>query len=121
MVWEIGFSQLVCLCEFIAIVYRLMLAYIGYQNLEGEMVVANEAVYMIDRSSRFFATCPAGQVTHDAAWISRHLPPSTSLSDVTERYAVLALMGPRSRDILQSITRAPLDNEHFPFATAQVM
>ena len=63
---------------------------------------------------------PAAHATHDAAWISRHLPSSVSLNDVTAHYAILAVMGPRSRDLLQKLTKTPLDNNSFPFATAQV-
>ena len=64
---------------------------------------------------------PTAHATHDAAWISRHLPSSVSLNGVTAHYAVLAVMGPKSRDLLQKLTKTPLDNNSFPFATAQVM
>ncbi|TGW05153.1 aminomethyl transferase family protein, partial [Mesorhizobium sp. M2D.F.Ca.ET.145.01.1.1] len=39
------------------------------------------------------------------------------LTDVTSSYAVLALMGPRSRDLLAKLSSADLSNGGFPFAT----
>ena len=36
-------------------------------------------------------------------------------------WGTLSLMGPRARDILQSVTRADLSNAAFPFGTAQVI
>ena len=69
---------------------------------------------------RYLAVCPASHVTHMATWISRHLPPSVTLRDITPHYAVLGVMGPQARDVLQRLTKTPLNNESFPFATAQV-
>eukprot|EP00931_Biecheleriopsis_adriatica_P060267 TRINITY_DN36178_c0_g1_i2.p1 TRINITY_DN36178_c0_g1~~TRINITY_DN36178_c0_g1_i2.p1 ORF type:complete len:890 (+),score=151.57 TRINITY_DN36178_c0_g1_i2:131-2800(+) len=42
-----------------------------------------------------------------------------SIEDVTESKAVLALNGPRSRDVLGRLTEAPLDNNAFRPASAQ--
>ena len=41
--------------------------------------------------------------------------------DVTSGEACLAVMGPRSRDFLQSLTTADLSNAAFPFATARTI
>jgi 4-methylaminobutanoate oxidase (formaldehyde-forming) len=41
------------------------------------------------------------------------------VTDVTSGYALLSLQGPRSRDVLARLTSAPLDNERFPYFTAQ--
>ena len=41
--------------------------------------------------------------------------------DVTSGQAVLGVMGPRARDLLQPLTDADLSNEAFPFATSQVV
>ena len=40
---------------------------------------------------------------------------SAQLTDVTSAYAVIAVMGPRARDLLSRVTKAPLDNAAFPF------
>ncbi len=42
-----------------------------------------------------------------------------TLVDVTSAYAVLGLMGPRSRELLASLTGADLSNEGFPFGTSR--
>jgi 4-methylaminobutanoate oxidase (formaldehyde-forming) len=68
---------------------------------------------------RFLLVTGTAQATRDAAWIDRNMPPNahTFLSDVTAAYAVIAVMGPRSRELLARLTRTPLDNAAFPFGT----
>src|SRR5262249_42707937 len=44
-----------------------------------------------------------------------------SITDVTSGYGVLALMGPRSREILARVTAADLGNDNFPFGTLQTI
>ena len=46
---------------------------------------------------------------------------NAQLFDITSANSVLALMGPRSRDILQAVTRADVSNVAFPFGTQQVI
>jgi len=57
----------------------------------------------------------------DFDWINRHIPDGAHaiLTNVTHGYAMLAVMGPKSRDLLQTLTDADLSNEVFPFSTAQ--
>ena len=57
----------------------------------------------------------------DFNWLRRHFPDGAHavLTDVTSGYAVLGVMGPRSRDLLARLTDADLSNEAFPFLTAQ--
>jgi glycine cleavage system T protein len=59
--------------------------------------------------------------TRDFAWLKRHIPADAHalLTDITSAYAVLGVMGPRSRDLLSRLTASDLSNEAFPFATAQ--
>ena len=42
-----------------------------------------------------------------------------TLVDVTSSYAVLGVMGPRSRELLSRLTRADLGDDAFPFGTSQ--
>ncbi len=44
---------------------------------------------------------------------------NATVADVTSAYAVLAVMGPQSRELLQPLTGTDLSNEAFPFATNQ--
>ena len=63
----------------------------------------------------------SAQTTRDAHWIRRHIPAgiTASLVDITGAYAVLGVMGPRSRDLLSRLTRADLSNAAFPFAASR--
>ena len=65
----------------------------------------------------FYIVTGTGFATHDFDWIRRNIPAgmNAQLVDVTSSYAVLSLMGPRSRDILQATTRDPVDDMAFPF------
>jgi 4-methylaminobutanoate oxidase (formaldehyde-forming) len=67
----------------------------------------------------YFIVTGTAQVTRDADWIRRHLDERSRavLTDVTSSYAVLSVMGPRSRELLQRLTAADLGTAAFPFAT----
>ena len=69
---------------------------------------------------RYFVVGPTAQATHVAVWISKHLPSSVQLRDVTSQYTVLAVMGPHSRKLLKQVTSHPLNNDNFFFGTSQV-
>ena len=68
---------------------------------------------------RFYIVTGTGFRTHDAAWITSHIPSGMDarLNDITERFGTLSLMGPRSRDILERVTSSDLGNSAFPFGT----
>src|SRR4051794_7591225 len=67
-------------------------------------------------ADRFLLVTGTAQATRDADWIKRNLADANAtLTDVTSAYAVIAVMGPRSRDLLTRLTKAPLDNAVFPF------
>ena len=59
--------------------------------------------------------------TRDLHWIATHLPADTRsvLVDLTSSFAVFAVMGPRSRELIGMLSDAPLDNDAFPFASAR--
>src|SRR3546814_14101012 len=66
-------------------------------------------------------TCALPISTHDFDWIRRNIPQgmNAQLFDVTSANAVLSLMGPKARDILQAVTRDDVSNEAFRFGTAR--
>ena len=70
---------------------------------------------------RYYIVTGTGFATHDADWIARGIPAGcdATLVDVTSGYAVLALMGPRARDILQAVSAADFSQAGFPFATVR--
>ncbi|MGL5910445.1 MAG: glycine cleavage T C-terminal barrel domain-containing protein, partial [Phycicoccus sp.] len=63
----------------------------------------------------------AGSPVRDADWLRRNRDPAwqVSVDDVTTTLAVLGVMGPRSRTLLSRLTRTPLDDDAFPFATSR--
>ena len=71
----------------------------------------------------YYIVTGTGYATHDFDWISRNIPEgmNAQLVDVTSSNAVLSLMGPKARDILQSVTRDDISNEAFPFGTARII
>jgi sarcosine dehydrogenase len=71
----------------------------------------------------FYIVTGTGFRTHDFHWIADHLPHGTQakLTDVTEQWGTLSLMGPKSRAILQAITNADVSNKVFPFGSAQTL
>ena len=54
---------------------------------------------------RFYLISAAATELHDHAWLEWHLPDdgSVELRNDTERYGVLTLAGPRSRELLQTL------------------
>ena len=58
----------------------------------------------------------------DPAWIRHHAKPDWRFEvfDATSGYGLLTIHGPRSRDILQSLSGDDLANDAFPFAAARL-
>jgi glycine cleavage system aminomethyltransferase T/glycine/D-amino acid oxidase-like deaminating enzyme len=65
----------------------------------------------------YYIVTGTGFATHDFAWIKANIPDGLDarLIDVTSGHAVLALMGPRARDVLAAVTDADISNAAFPF------
>jgi len=70
---------------------------------------------------RYYIVTGTGFATHDFDWIRRSIPAglAATLVDVTSANAVLALMGPNARAILEAVTQDDVSAEGFPFATAR--
>ncbi|MEO8274407.1 MAG: FAD-dependent oxidoreductase, partial [Chloroflexota bacterium] len=84
---------------------------------------------------RFLIVTGTAFGNHDLGWIRRHLPARESsgaaespgaddtadvrVRDVTSSRACLGIWGPRSRDILQPLTKDDLSNEAFPYLSAR--
>jgi 4-methylaminobutanoate oxidase (formaldehyde-forming) len=60
---------------------------------------------------------------HVETWMRRHIEADPSahafVTDVTSGYAQLNVQGPRSRELMQSLTSHDLSNEAFPFRAAR--
>ena len=73
------------------------------------------------RDDEYLLVTGSAQLTRDFSYIERLIPESArcSVVDVTAMYAVLAVMGPKSRALLQSVSRADWSNAAFPFGTSR--
>jgi sarcosine dehydrogenase len=71
----------------------------------------------------YYIVTGTGFATHDFDWIRRNIPDgmNVQLFDITSANAVLSLMGPRSREILEAVTRADMSNEGFRFGQARTI
>ncbi len=96
-----------------SLVYTQMLN--GRGGIECDLTVSRLA------EDRFYIVTGTGFVTHDFHWIARNIPAGldAELTDVTDKYAVLSLMGPRARDVLARATSDDVSNAGFPFATVR--
>jgi glycine cleavage system T protein len=94
------------------IVYTQMLNDAG--GIESDLTVTRLS------ETAFLLVVPGATLQRDLAWLRRHLGEAFAVvTDVTAAEAVLCLMGPRAREILARATPARLDNDAFPFGTAQ--
>jgi heterotetrameric sarcosine oxidase gamma subunit len=72
-------------------------------------------------AQEFLIVSSAATTERDKDHIRKNLPDGSNatLVDVTSAYAVLGVMGPRSRDLLSRLTDADLSDEGFPFGTSR--
>ena len=85
------------------IVYTQLLNARG--GIEADLSVTRRA------DDRFLLVTGTAFGTHDRAWLERNAPRDGSVyvNDVTSAYACLCLWGPQARDVLQPLTKTPLD------------
>jgi 4-methylaminobutanoate oxidase (formaldehyde-forming) len=84
-------------------------------TLEADVTVTKLA------ADRFLVVVTDTMVRHVETWIRRHLPEEAHafITDVTGAYGQINLQGPRSRELLQSLTSVDLANAAFPFRCAR--
>ena len=72
---------------------------------------------------RFLIVTGTAFGNHDIGWIRAQLPPEGSpwvrVHDVTSARACFGIWGPRTREILQPLTKDDLSNEAFPYLAAR--
>ena len=86
-------------------------------GIEADLTVTREA------EDAYLVVTSCATQTRDFSWLCRSIPAEARAValDVSPAYAVLALMGPQSRELLATLTDADLSNAAFPFATSQVI
>ena len=72
-------------------------------------------------TDKFLILTGGGFAIHDLTWIRSHMPEdgSVTITDISSSMCCIGLWGPRSRELLQSVTEHDVSNEAFPYVTAQ--
>ncbi len=72
-------------------------------------------------ADRFLVVTSVSSHIHDLAWLQAHIQPDLfcTVTDVTTGWALLGVMGPNARALLQQVSGEDLSNEAFPFATSR--
>jgi 4-methylaminobutanoate oxidase (formaldehyde-forming) len=91
------------------------ITYTQWLNDDGRLE-ADLTVIKLD-NERFMVVTSDVAHRHTETWMRRHLGENdhVSITDVTGAYGQLNIQGPRSRELMQSLTSVDLGNEAFPF------
>jgi heterotetrameric sarcosine oxidase gamma subunit len=86
---------------------------------EGGTIEADLTVTKLDED-RFWVVASDTAHRHVETWMRRHLGDAHAfVADVTGAYAQINIQGPRSRELLASVTSHDMSNEAFPFRAAR--
>jgi 4-methylaminobutanoate oxidase (formaldehyde-forming) len=87
---------------------------------EGGMIEADLTVTRLAEDSFMVVLSPAIHI-HVETWLKRHIPPEAHvfITDVSSGYNIITVQGPKSRQLLSTLTNADMSNEAFPFRTLQ--
>jgi heterotetrameric sarcosine oxidase gamma subunit len=98
---------------------RGVITYTQWLN-EGGTLEADLTVTKLS-NERFWVVASDTAHRHVEAWLRRNIPADAHafVTDVTSGFAQINIQGPRSRELLQSVTSEDLSNEAFPFRTAR--
>jgi glycine cleavage system aminomethyltransferase T/glycine/D-amino acid oxidase-like deaminating enzyme len=86
---------------------------------EGGTLEADLTVTKLD-DERYWVVASDTAHRHAETWMRRHAGDRhVAVTDMTSGFAQLNVQGPRSRELLQSLTSVDLSNDAFPFRTAR--
>src|SRR6202044_2604025 len=86
---------------------------------EGGKIEADLTVTKLD-DERYWVVATDTAHRHVETWMRRHMSEAHAfVTDVTSGFAQLNIQGPRSRELMQSVTTADLSNAAFPFRAAR--
>ena len=96
-----------------------MITYTQWLNKDGRLEADLTVTKLAD--DRFFVVVTDTMVRHAETWMQRNIPDDAHafVTDVTSGYGQLNVQGPRSRELLQSLTSVDLSNDAFPFRAAR--
>lgn len=72
-------------------------------------------------NDRFLLVTGSAEAVRDRDWITRNIRDDAhvTVADVTSSLAIFGIMGPKSRDLLTTLTPDALSNEAFPYAASK--
>ena len=84
-------------------------------GIECEMTITKLA------DDRFYLNSSISGESHDLDWLVQHIHPGeqATVTDVTTSLGLLAVSGPRAREVLAGLTDTDLGNDAFPWLTGQ--
>ena len=86
-------------------------------TIEADVTVTRQA------EDRYLVVTAAACQTRDLAWLRAHVPADArcSIADISSGLAVVGVMGPRSRELLQGLTPDDLSGNAFAFGTSRMI
>ncbi len=95
------------------------ITYTQWLNPDGKLEADLTVTKLAD--DRFWVVASDTAHRHAMTWLRRHIDDDAHVfvADMTSAYAQLNVQGPRSRELLQSITSADLSDTAFPFRAAR--
>jgi 4-methylaminobutanoate oxidase (formaldehyde-forming) len=95
------------------------ITYTQWLNERGT-IEADLTVTKLD-DDRYWVVAADNAHRHVETWMKRHFPDDAHafVTDVTSGWAQINVQGPRSRELMQSVTSADMSNEAFPFRCAR--
>lgn len=95
------------------------ITYTQWLNKEGKLEADLTVTKLED--DKFFVVVTDTQLRHAETWMKRHIKESDHafVTDVTGAYGQLNIQGPKSRELLQTLTTTDLSNAAFPFRCAK--
>ncbi|XP_043263332.1 pyruvate dehydrogenase phosphatase regulatory subunit, mitochondrial-like [Colletes gigas] len=92
----------------------------GMQNERGGY--ENDCLLVRQSENSYFMVSPTAQQTRIYQWMSRHLPAdhSVGLNDVTSKYTVINLVGPKATGLLSELSNSNINLSPFTYKTANV-
>ena len=83
-------------------------------------IEADVTINRLADNSYLIVSAPPSQI-RDVYWFNKHVDAraNVTITDVTPAHAMFAVMGPKSREMLQRLTDVDLSNDKFPFATSR--
>jgi len=95
-----------------------MITYTQWMNKTGKLEADLTVTKLAD--DKYFVVVTDTQLRHSETMMRREMEDSHAfVTDVSGAYGQLNIQGPKSRELLQTLTTADLSNEAFPFRTAR--